>query len=249
MTQAQAAIDTKKDDDGRPWLMVIDDSRVIRRTIMSVLRQTYNVLEAENGAAGWSALRHNSRVELIISDIEMPELDGYGLICKIRAAEDPGLREVPIVVITSADDDTTRERAYACGANDFILKPFNANQLLTCVQTQVNEYRAANGVAPMETSAPAPTAQPAANAAPAAIADTGPGTVETALDYIDKGFGVLRGLKTASFAPHALSLVMRFMPLLKYCNAKFSLGMDREIAVFQQRVAAAIASETSTAKH
>ena len=239
----QTATNVTPDDDGRPWVMVIDDSRVIRRTILGVLRQTYNVLEAENGAAGWSALRHNSRVELIISDIEMPELDGYGLICKIRASEDPGLREIPIVVITSADDDTTRERAYACGANDFILKPFNAGQLTSCVQNQINEYRTANGVAPMATSAPTAAAQPIA--APVAIADTGPGTVEQALEYIDKGFGVLRGLKTASFAPHALKLVMRFMPLLKYCNAKFNLGMDKEIAVFQQRVAAAIAAETA----
>jgi CheY-like chemotaxis protein len=228
--------------------MVIDDSRVIRRTILGVLRQTYNVLEAENGAAGWSALRHNSRVELIISDIEMPELDGYGLICKIRASEDPGLRETPIVVITSADDDITRERAYACGANDFILKPFNANQLLSCVQNQVNEYRAASGAPPIETAPPAQAAaKPVANQAPATIADTGPGTVEDALKHIDNGFAILRGLKTASFAPHALSLVLRFLPLLKYCNAKFSLGMDHEIAVFQQRIAAAIAAEKSSA--
>jgi CheY-like chemotaxis protein len=243
----QASTNAIPEDDGRPWVMVIDDSRVVRRTILSVLRQTYNVLEAENGAAGWSALRHNSRVELIISDIEMPELDGYGLICKIRASEDPGLRETPIVVITSADDDITRERAYACGANDFILKPFNPSQLLSCVQNQVNEYRAANGAAPIETAAPAPAAKPAANQAPATIADTGPGTVETALQHIDNGFAILRGLKTASFAPHALSLVLRFMPLLKYCNAKFNLGMDHEIAVFQQRVAAAQAAEKSSA--
>lgn len=245
----QAAISAKPEDDGRPWVMVVDDSRVVRRTILSALRQPYNVLEAENGAAAWSALRHNSRVELIISDIEMPELDGYGLICKIRAAEDPGLREIPIVVITSAEDDITRERAYACGANDFILKPFNAHQLLSCVHNQVNEYRAANGAAPITTAAPAPAAKPAANEIPATIADTGPGTAETALQHIDTGFAILRGLKTASIAPHALSLVLRFLPLLKYCNAKFSLGMDREIAVFQQRVAAAMATETSSATH
>jgi CheY-like chemotaxis protein len=241
----QAAINAKPDDDGRPWVLVVDDSRVIRRTIMSVLRQTYNVLEAENGAAGWGMLRQNSRVELIISDIEMPELDGYGLICKIRAVEDPGLRELPIVVITSAEDDITRERAYACGANDFILKPFNANQLFTCVQNQINEYRAATGAPPMATTASAPVAQAATNVVPMNIADTGPGTVETALQHIDSGFAILRGLKTASIAPHALSLVMRFLPLLKYCNAKFGLGMDREIAVFQQRVAAAQAAESA----
>jgi CheY-like chemotaxis protein len=245
---AQTSANPKPDDDGRPWVLVVDDSRVIRRTIMSLLRQSFNVLEAENGAAGWGVLRQNSRIELIISDIEMPELDGYGLICKIRAVEDPGLRELPVVVITSAEDDITRERAYACGANDFILKPFNASQLFDCVQKQISEYRAANGAAPIATSTQASSAPAATNVVPMAIADTGPGTVEDALRLIDSGFAVLRGLKTASFAPHALSLVLRFMPLLKYCNAKFKLGMDREIAVFQQKVAAARdANETSSA--
>jgi CheY-like chemotaxis protein len=247
MTQvAQAVPNPTPDavDDGRPWILVVDDSRVIRRTILSVLRQTYNVMEAENGSAGWGILRQNSRIELVISDIEMPVLDGYGFICKIRAVEDPGLREVPIVVITSADDEITRDRAYACGANDFILKPFNSPQLLSCVQNQINEYRAANGIAPMAAT-PSPAAAPAAAETPKAIADTGPGTVDDALRHIDAGFGILRGLKTASFAPHALSLVLRFMPLLKYCNSKFDLGMDREIAVFQQRVAAAHEAEKS----
>jgi CheY-like chemotaxis protein len=244
---AQALTNAKLDEDERPWVLVVDDSRVVRRTIMSALRQTYNVLEAENGAAGWGVLRQNSRIELVISDIEMPELDGYGLICKIRAVEDPALREVPVVVITSAEDDITRERAYACGANDFILKPFNAHQLFTCVQSQISEYRKANGTAPMTTATPVTAAKPATNVTPISIADTGPGTVEDALRLIDNGFGILRGLKTASIAPHALRLVMRFLPLLKYCNAKFNLGMDREIAVFQQRIAAAHAAQTSSA--
>jgi CheY-like chemotaxis protein len=241
----QAAINAKPAGDERPWVMVVDDSRVVRRTIMSALRQTYNVLEAENGSAGWGMLRQNSRVELVISDIEMPEMDGYTFICKIRAVEDPALREIPVVVITSAEDEITRDRAYACGANDFILKPFNANQLFSCVQNQINEYRKANGVAPM--AAATAVAAPASNVIPMTVADTGPGTVENALQLIDGGFGILRGLKTASFAPHALSLVLRFMPLLKYCNAKFKLGMDHEIAVFQQRVAAAQAAQSATA--
>ena len=243
----QASTNLKPQNDERPWVLIVDDSRVVRRTIMNALGQAYNVLEAGDGVAGWRVLSQNSRVELVISDIEMPQMDGYGLICRVRAAEDPALREIPIVVITSAEDETTRERAYACGANDFILKPFNADQLLTCARSQVSEYRKANGAAPMTTAASATVAKPAANVIPITIADTGPGTVEDALKLIDSGFGILRGQKTASFAPHALSLVMRFLPLLKYCNAKFNLGMDHEIAVFQQRVAAARADETQSA--
>jgi CheY-like chemotaxis protein len=245
MNQASST-NVKSDGDERPWVLIVDDSRVVRRTIMNALGQAYNVLEAGDGMAGWRMLRQNSRVEVVISDIQMPEMDGYSLICKIRAVEDPALREIPIVVITSAEDEITRERAYACGANDFILKPFNADQLLSCVQTQISEYRKTTGAAPISTTAPTTPVKPSAEVIPITISDTGPGTVETALQQIDAGLDILRGLKTTSVAPHALSLVMRFLPLLKYCNTKFNLGMDREIAVFQQRIAA-VRAETSPA--
>src|SRR6266566_977880 len=109
----QTSTNAKLDGDERPWVLIVDDSRVVRRTIVSALGGVYNVLEAGDGMAGWRMLTQNSRVEIVISDIEMPELDGYSLICKIRAGEDPALREIPIVVITSAEDEITRERAYA----------------------------------------------------------------------------------------------------------------------------------------
>lgn len=229
----------------KPWVLVVDDSRVVRRTILNTLGPSFHVLEAGDGAAGWRTLHQNSRIEVVISDIQMPEMDGYNLICKVRAMEDPALREVPIIVITSAEDEITRERAYACGANDFILKPFHADQLVSCVRNQIAEYRK-TATAPTS-SAPLPAAaKPAAEIIPITISDTGPGTLESALHHIDTGLEILRGLKTASIAPEALNLVMRFLPLLKYCNTKYNLGMDREIATVQQRIAAARAANTSS---
>ncbi len=241
---AQATTMTKPQGDDKPWVLIVDDSRVVRRTILNTLGPSFNVLEAGDGAAGWRMLRQNSRIDVVISDIQMPEMDGYNLICKVRAVEDPALREIPIIVITSAEDDITRERAYACGANDFILKPFHADQLVNCVRTQIAEYRKANRSLTAPAPPPAPP-KPAGEVIPVTIADTGPGTLETALEHIDTGLDILRGLKTAAIAPHALALVMRFLPLLKYCNTKFNLGMDREIAVFQQRIAAARAASAS----
>lgn len=229
----------------KPWVLVVDDSRVVRRTILNTLGASFHVLEAGDGAAGWRTLHQNSRIEVVISDIQMPEMDGYNLICKVRAMEDPALREVPIIVITSAEDEITRERAYACGANDFILKPFHADQLVSCVRNQIAEYRK-TATAPTS-SAPLPAAaKPAAEIIPITISDTGPGTLESALHHIDTGLEILRGLKTASIAPEALNLVMRFLPLLKYCNTKYNLGMDREIAIVQQRIAAARAANASS---
>lgn len=226
------------ENDGRPWILVVDDSRVVRKTIINTLGSNFNILEAGDGLAGWRMLRQNSRIEVVISDIQMPEMDGYSFICKVRGVEDPGLRELPIIVITSAEDEITRERAYACGANDFILKPFNANQLLECVRSQLADSGAT--AAELTTDAPAPKVEkPAPNVVPIVVADTVSGTLESAMEKIDGGLNILRGLKTATVAPHALALVLRFMPLLKYCNTKFNLGMDKEIATFQQRIAAA----------
>jgi CheY-like chemotaxis protein len=232
MAQAHAS------NDDKPWVLVVDDSRVVRRTILNTLGPIFHVLEAGDGAAGWRTLRQNSRIEAVISDIQMPEMDGYSLICKVRAVDDPALREIPIIVITSAEDDITRERAYACGANDFILKPFHSDQLVSCVRNQITEYRKTASALTTSNAQAAPI-RPAAEVIPITISDTGPGTLDTALEHIDTGLEILRGLKTASIAPEALNLVMRFLPLLKYCNTKFNLGMDREIALVQQRIAAA----------
>jgi diguanylate cyclase (GGDEF)-like protein len=60
----------------------------------------------------------------------MPKLDGYAFICRIRASEIQRLRDLPVIVITGAQDEQTRERAFACGATDFVIKPLDGVQLL-----------------------------------------------------------------------------------------------------------------------
>jgi len=114
----------------KPIVIVIDDSRVIRRAIGKILSSEFDLIEAEDGEAGWEHLQRNPRVQVAISDVEMPKLDGYSLICRIRASEEPRLRDLPVIVITGAQDDLTRERAFACGATDFIIKPIDGVQLL-----------------------------------------------------------------------------------------------------------------------
>lgn len=213
----------------KPHILIVDDSRVVRRTIVKFLSPYFELTEAENGAAAWQVLHHSSSIELVITDIQMPEMDGYTFICKIRAEDDAGLRDIPIIVITSAEDEVTRERAYACGANDFVLKPFNNKQLLDCTKAQLNDYR--ESVEKVESQAEAinDVVMPNANE----------GSLTSAVTYIDTGMRILAQLNSNTIAPHSLALVLRFLPLLKFCNTKFNLGMDSEIATFQQRVAAA----------
>ena len=99
----------------KPVVLVVDDSRVMRKAMINILGDGYEVIEAADGMAGWNQVLSNSSIVLVISDIEMPEMDGYSFICRIRASEDEALRNIPVIVITGAEDDITRERAYACG--------------------------------------------------------------------------------------------------------------------------------------
>ncbi len=111
-------------------VLVADDSRVIRKAISKILSNEFDLVEVGDGEAAWEHLLKDGAVEVLVSDIEMPKLDGYSLICRIRAAEAERVRNIPIIVITGADDELTRERAFACGATDFIIKPIDGVQLL-----------------------------------------------------------------------------------------------------------------------
>ncbi|MDH5649954.1 MAG: response regulator [Gammaproteobacteria bacterium] len=128
-------------EDGKLRILVVDDSRVIRVSVARILEQGYQVLQANDGAIGLTMARRE-KLDLVITDIMMPNLDGYGLICALRGEDEPELSNIPIIVMTSAEDDIVRERAYACGANAFILKPFNATQLMESVHTHLTDQNA-----------------------------------------------------------------------------------------------------------
>jgi two-component system, cell cycle response regulator len=110
-------------------VLVVDDAQVMRRAVEKMLESDYDVVLANDGEAGWERLLHDSQIEMLITDIQMPHLDGYGLICRVRASADPHIRNLPIITITGAEDDETRIRAYACGSTDFIIKPFDKKLL------------------------------------------------------------------------------------------------------------------------
>jgi len=117
-------------------VLVVDDAQVMRRAVEKMLQGEYEVVLAEDGEAGWDALKRDPRIDILVTDIQMPKLDGYGLICRVRAESDVRIRELPIITITAAEDDETRIRAYACGSTDFLTKPFNK----TLLESRVHAY-------------------------------------------------------------------------------------------------------------
>lgn len=121
----------------RPRVLIADDSRVIRMAIRKILGADYDLVEAGDGASAWERVREDAEIQALVTDIEMPNVDGYDLICRIRGSEENRLRDLPVIAITGAEDEQTKQRAFVCGATDFIVKPIDAIQLRARVQAYV----------------------------------------------------------------------------------------------------------------
>ena len=131
---------------------MVDDSKVMRKAFAKILQEEYDMLEAENGEEGWSILASDDSIQLVISDIEMPELTGFGLLERIRNDEDVRLKNIPVIVITGAEDDETKQEALDAGATDFVIKPVDKVQLLARTRAQVKMNQASVGLAEVTTS-------------------------------------------------------------------------------------------------
>lgn len=113
-------------------VLVVDDSAAIRKSISFVLEQGgYEIVEAEDGLLALDALEKNT-VNLIITDVNMPNLDGIGLIRKVR--ESDRNRFVPIIVLTTESQNTKMDEGRAAGATGWIVKPFSAEKLISVVK-------------------------------------------------------------------------------------------------------------------
>lgn len=113
--------------------LVVDDSQAMRRSIMYALQRINGVVctEAQDGAEGLKKLTQG-RFDLVLTDINMPLMDGLKLISHIRQATDH--RHVPIVVITTEGAAADRERAMALGASAYLVKPVQAKVVMDTVK-------------------------------------------------------------------------------------------------------------------
>jgi two-component system chemotaxis response regulator CheY len=113
--------------------LVVDDSQAMRRSIMYALQRIPGIVctEAQDGADGLKKLAQG-RFDLVLTDINMPLMDGLKLISHIRQATDH--RHVPIVVITTEGAAADRERALALGASAYLVKPVQARVVMDTVK-------------------------------------------------------------------------------------------------------------------
>ncbi len=106
-------------------IMVIDDSVALRRILTRVLTQIgYQVTQCRDGKEAWNTLQNtNQNFDLAICDLEMPGFDGYKVLQLIRVSDK--WANLPVIILTSRDNDLHRRKAFDLGANDYLTKPFN----------------------------------------------------------------------------------------------------------------------------
>ena len=113
-------------------ILTVDDSRTMRdMLLMTLVDAGYEVVQAEDGEDGLAKLG-DRRPDAIITDINMPRLDGFGFIEAVRA--DPANSSLPILVLTTESEVDRKERARAAGATGWIVKPFNPTKLLDALR-------------------------------------------------------------------------------------------------------------------
>ena len=113
-------------------VMTVDDSASVRQMVSFALSGAgYGVVEAENGRDALDKLAA-AKVDLILTDLNMPVMDGIELVRAVRA--DPGLRFVPIVLLTTESQEAKKQEGRKAGATGWIVKPFKPEQLLAVVR-------------------------------------------------------------------------------------------------------------------
>lgn len=117
-------------------ILTVDDSKVIRDLVEAVLIESgHEVVTANDGVEGLNATR-NEQFDMILSDINMPNMTGISMVSKIRRLE--GYEYTPIIMLTTESSDFKKEKAKKTGATGWLQKPFDPDRLMKAVNKLVN---------------------------------------------------------------------------------------------------------------
>jgi diguanylate cyclase (GGDEF)-like protein len=128
--ETSTTLDALLTGDQKPVILIVDDSPTIRVSLSRSLQDEFLPVEAVDGEQAWELINNDSRIEVVMTDLIMPGLDGFGLVKRIRDSEDGHIKNIPVIVVTGADDTAAREKAFLAGANDFVTKTSDRVELL-----------------------------------------------------------------------------------------------------------------------
>lgn len=113
-------------------ILVVDDKPAISRLIVQFLKNTYEVETKEDGFEAMTWLQEGNFPDLILTDLEMPNMNGMELISRVK--ESGYFSDIPMVVLSSKDSSSDRINCLRMGAEDYLMKPFNPEELLIRIE-------------------------------------------------------------------------------------------------------------------
>ena len=122
-------------------ILIVDDAASMRQQIAFVLETNgHQVLMGQDGLDGLEILKQNNDIDLVISDIRMPRMEGIPMIKKMR--NDVRFRNLPIIILSTKGDNTLIQQAKELGASGWMVKPFNPPQLLNIINKVLSKIAA-----------------------------------------------------------------------------------------------------------
>jgi len=115
---------------------VIDDELSIRMLLENFLNKTYTVFTKNDGLEGLSWLEEGNIPDLVVADIQMPNLDGYQFVENLRASG--YFRHIPIIMLSGIESTTEKIKCLKLGADDYIVKPFNPEELAIRIEILIS---------------------------------------------------------------------------------------------------------------
>lgn len=136
--------DTRQDKDitpvrdrSVPTLMVVEDNRTLSEYLQNALKDRFQIVCAQSGEEALSIIRRMGGADLILTDINLPGMDGIQLCREIKALRTT--QEIPVITISAITDSATKSRAMTAGAAIFVEKPFSLDFLISCVRSVLNK--------------------------------------------------------------------------------------------------------------
>lgn len=112
----------------KPTVLLVDDDPVMLAFLERTVGETYAVETRADGQAAWDALQEGTSADLIVADLKMPGLDGFAFVEKLRA--DERTERTPLLILSGSEKSEDRIRCLRLGADDFVVKPFNPEELM-----------------------------------------------------------------------------------------------------------------------
>jgi diguanylate cyclase (GGDEF)-like protein len=125
-------------------VLIVDDSKFVRTTFNRILSASFEVRECADGESGWQAIENDPAIAMVVSDLDMPKLDGFGLLERVRGSGEERIKSLPVIIISGNQNEAAKKRARDAGANDFISKEADAPEVLSRIDNLLRLVKASH---------------------------------------------------------------------------------------------------------